>query len=749
MAALSAPSIAMQTGDPAAGALGVVDPAAFVRRDGKGGARLELAVKGARCANCIAKIEKGLTALDGVTDARLNLSTGKLSVRWREAKQPAATILARVQGLGYEARPYDPEALLRNEGQEGRELLKALAMSGFAAANVMLLSISVWAGASDMGDGTRTLFHWISGLIAIPAALYAGRTFFRSALKSLAAKHANMDVPISLAIVLALALSIYQSAIHGENAYFDAAVTLPFLLLIGRYLDSQLRRKARASARELVAMQAVSANRLDADGQPHAVMAREIAVGDRILLATGERAPVDGTTENADTEADLSLVTGESAPALVKCGAVLRAGSIVTGRGIVLNATARVEDSLVAELARLLEAGQQNRSRYVRLADRAASIYVPAVHGLALSVFLGWLFFGASLSVALTNGIALLIITCPCALGLAVPAVQIVATGRLFKRGILVKSGDALERLAEIDMAVFDKTGTLTIGRPVLTNTDDVDADTLATAATLARASRHPLARALAAAAGIGPVAADAHEVPGCGVEAIIAGQSCRLGRADWVGADLVGADGGEGDSSELWFRMGEAMPFVFNFDDPLRSDAQAALKAITARGVRIEMLSGDREQAAERIARQAGVADWRAGVGPKEKVCRLETLKAQGHATLMVGDGLNDAAALALAHVSISPGTAVDATQAAADMVLQGDALAPIVDAIDVARQTRRRVLENFAFAAAYNAVAVPLATAGLVTPLIAAVAMASSSLIVTLNALRIRVGRDAGRGA
>lgn len=724
---------------PAAPPLEAVDPAPFVRRDGKGGARLELAVKGARCANCIAKIEKGLADLDGVTDARLNLSTGKLAVRWREASQPAADILRRVHDLGYEARPYDPEAQLRNEDEEGRELLKALAMSGFAAANVMLLSISIWAGVGEMGDGTRTLFHWISGLIAIPAALYAGRIFFRSALKSLAAHHANMDVPISLAIVLALALSLYQTAIHGENAYFDAAVTLPFLLLIGRYLDHMLRRRARSSARDLVAMQAATANRLDADGQPHAVMAREIAVGDRILLATGERAPVDGTIEDFDSEADVSLVTGESVPVDVKRGTLLRAGSIITGRGIVLKAVARVEDSLVAELARLLEAGQQNRSRYVRLADRAASIYVPAVHGLAFSVFVGWLLFGASLSTALTNGIALLIITCPCALGLAVPAVQIVATGRLFKRGILVKSGDALERLAEIDTAVFDKTGTLTIGRPVLIDANAVDAQMLAMAAKLARASRHPLARALAAAAGIGTVADGAREVPGWGVEAVLDGLACRLGRADWAGAKH-----GDGHASELWFRMGDAAPVVFRFDDPLRADAGPALEAIAARDVRIEMLSGDREQAAERIARAAGVAEWRASVDPREKVSRVEALQAQGHRTLMVGDGLNDAAALALAHVSISPGTAVDATQAAADMVLQGETLTPIVDAIDVARQTRRRVLENFAFAAAYNAVAVPLAAAGLVTPLIAALAMASSSLIVTLNALRIRAGAN-----
>src|SRR6185437_6915221 len=226
----------------------------------------------------------------------------------------------------------------------------------------------------------------------------------------------------------------------GENAYFDAAVVLPFLLLIGRYLDWLLRRKARSAARDLVAMQAVAATRLDAHDRPQMVLARDIAIGDRLLLATGERSPVDGIVEDFDTEADVSLVTGESAPVPVKSGSLLRAGSIITGRAVVLKATARVEDSLVAELARLLEAGQQSRSRYVKLADRAARIYVPAVHGLAASVFIGWLLAGAPLSIALTNAITLLIITCPCALGLAVPAVQIVATGRLFKRGMLVKS---------------------------------------------------------------------------------------------------------------------------------------------------------------------------------------------------------------------------------------------------------------------------------------------------------------------
>jgi len=390
----------------------------------------------------------------------------------------------------------------------------------------------------------------------------------------------------------------------------------------------------------------------------------------------------------------------------------------------------------VADLARLLEAGQQTRSVYVRLADRAARAYVPFVIISSLLVFGGWIDFGGSLSTAMTNAIAVLIITCPCALGLAVPAVQIVATGRLFNRGVFVKSGDALERLAEIDTAVFDKTGTLTFGTPVLENAETLPPGVLAAAATLARASRHPMARALAGAAGAGPALAGVSEIPGSGLEAIVAGRMHRLGNAAWCGLAHEALPG------ELWFRDGDATPVRFLFRDHIRPETRATLEQLSARHVALEMLTGDHAQPARKIAEQAGIARWTADVGPKDKAARMEALRRDGHRVLMVGDGINDAGALALAHVSIAPGSATDVSQRAADLVLRGDTLAPIVEAIDVARKARRLVLENFAFAALYNLCAIPLAALGLVTPLIAAVAMAGSSLIVTLNALRLARG-------
>ena len=714
----------------------LIDPTPFVRRDAKGTSRLELAVRGMRCAGCMSKVENGVRQLPGVEEARVNLSSAKLNVRWRDGAVSAERIIARVNELGFEAFPYDPAAILKQDDEEGRFLLTCLAVAAFGASNVMFLSICVWAGFDgEMGDATRSLFHWISGIIAIPTALYAGRPFVRSALASLSRGSANMDVPITLGILLALALSVYAALKGGQHAYFDAAVSLPFLLLIGRYLDHLLRRTARGAALDLAAMQTVTSTRIGSDGVTQVVAAADIRPGDRLLLAAGERVPVDSIVESGTSEADVSLVTGESAPVPVKAGDVLQAGTLNLHGVLRLTAAKRVQDSLVADLARLFEAGQQNRGRYVRIADRAAQLYVPTVHGAALLVFIGGWLAGLTIEAALTNAVTLLIITCPCALGLAVPAVQIVATSRLFRNGILVKSGDALERLAEADIAVFDKTGTLTHGRPVLTNASEVPAGVLERAAMLARASKHPLSRALAHAAGPGTVLADAREIAGAGVEGLGPEGAVRLGRASFAGGD--GSSGADG--SELWYQEPGHPPVVFRFSDSLRKDAAESVAALRQMHLGIEMLTGDREGPAATAAAALAIGKWTACSDPTQKTRHLEQLKAQGHRVLMVGDGLNDAAALSLAHVSVSPGTAVQASQTAADMILQGEDLNPIVEAVDVARRARTLVFQNFAFSAAYNVLAVPLAALGMVTPLIAAIAMSGSSLVVMLNALRL----------
>jgi len=744
------PSGLSSTGSAPVAAAARSDLGAFVRRAPSGLDTIELMVSGAKCAGCIAKIETGLKQAPGVEEARLNLSTQRLRVGWRPGASDPARIVETLTALGYGAAPFDPETAQAVVDEEGRRLLRYLAVAGFAAMNIMMFSVPVWSGHDEMGGGTRTLLHWVSALVAIPAALYAAQPFFRSAFRALRARRANMDVPISLAVLLTLSTSVAETLQQGEHAYFDGITMLLFFLLIGRYLDHRLRERARTAARELLALQATTAARIGADGHTIAIPAREVILGDRLLLAPGERAPVDCVIEQGVSDLDLSMLTGETLPQARGPGDQIAAGSINLAHALTVRATARADESAVAELARLIETGEQSRASFVRLADRAASLYVPIVHTLATLTFAGWMlapiiahalgFEMAAIGLrgALMNAVAVLIITCPCALGLAVPAVQVVATGRLFKRGVLVKSGDALERLAQADVVIFDKTGTLTLGKPRLRSAPDPAA--LQAAAKLARASHHPLSRAIAEAAGVGAVADTIRETPGEGVEGTLNGRRARLGRRVYAAPEAKDAADG---APELWFALEGAEPVRFVFADALRADAADVVRALGERGLEVELLSGDRPVAVAAAAGAAGIKRWRGGLSPGDKTARLAELRAQGKRSLMVGDGLNDAAALAGAHVSASPGSALDVSQAASDIVIQGALLMPLVEAIDVAKAARARALENLRFSAIYNLIAAPAAAFGLLTPLIAALAMSSSSLIVTLNALRLQLGK------
>ncbi len=711
-----------------------IDPVAFVRGDGAE-KRLDLAVQNARCAACIARIEDGVRKLPGIKSVRLNLSTGRLAVAFAGDDGLAVSIIQTLEKLGYPAAPYAPDASDDPRSTEEKRLVRALAVAGFASANVMLLSIAVWAGEGEMDIATKTLMHWLSGLIALPAVAYAGWPFFESGWKSLRARAVNMDVPISLAVLLACGLSIYETAMGHGAAYFDAAVMLLFFLLIGRFLDVRLRARAGQAARDLAALQASIAHRIEADGSVKAVPADDIEPGDRLIVPNGERVPVDGRIAAGEGEVDASLVTGETAPLHVSPGAEAWSGMVNLGRPLTLTATAASQDSLLAEIARLVEAGEQSRSRYVRYADRAARAYVPAVFAMSAATFAGWMVFGGTVHDSLMNAIAVLIITCPCAMALVVPAVQVVATGRLFKDGILVKSGDALERLATARSVVFDKTGTLTEGRARLLNAVTLKPDMLETAARLTRLSRHPLSRAVSDAAGEGPVADRFEDVAGGGLQGEVDGVTVRFGSSQWLGLESPSHDAAQ----EAWLVMGDETPVRFIFADTLRADAVEAVRQLAARGLEAELLSGDRDAPVAEAARALGIERWQASLKPQDKIARIEALKAEGHAPLMVGDGVNDAPALAAAHVSVSMGSAAEISRSAADLVIQGDKLSSLARAIDVAGKARARVMENFALANIYNIIAVPLAVFGLVTPLVAAIAMSASSIVVMLNALRL----------
>ncbi len=703
---------------------------------GDEGYALELLVRGAKCAGCLGKIENGVKAIKGVENARLNLSNGRFSVAWHETSLDPRQIVQTIVNLGYGAMPFQTEEANSQKDKDAHELLMSMTVAGVATMFVMMFSEPIWMANKygEMGIGTRTMFHWLSALIAIPAGAYSGMIFFKSAWTALKNGHANMDVPISLAIILTAFLSLYSTANHGEHAFFDAIVMLEFFLLIGRYLDHRLRQRSRIAAQELMALQAVTAQKINQDGSIVSIAVNKIEEGDFLQILPGDRFPVDGTIIEGRTQGDFSMVSGETAPVLLDIGQEVRAGVLNLSGQVKLCATKKSDDSFLSEIARLIEAGEQSKSKYVRLADKAASLYVPLVHGAALLTFVGWLIIGSGFEKAIWNACAVLIITCPCALGLAVPAVQVVASGRLFKNGILVKSGDALERLASITNIVFDKTGVLTKGMPELSNKNEIPNDILQKAALLARASRHPLARAIARYAGPGPSVKNANELAGFGIEAQIDGKKARMGRAEWVGAAID-----ETSETELWFKIGDEPATRFSFEDVLRKDTAKTIKTLKAMGFEIEILSGDRIAAVKRIANEIEIANFKAGLTPFEKAQRLDELKAENKNALMVGDGLNDAPSLAKAHVSIAPGAAADASQSASDMVFQGEELSAIIEAITVSRLAKKRVLENFWFSAIYNLVTVPVAIIGLVTPQFAAIAMSTSSIIVSLNALRL----------
>jgi Cu2+-exporting ATPase len=515
-------------------------------------------------------------------------------------------------------------------------------------------------------------------------------------------------------------------------------VTLLFFLLIGRYLDQRMRTRAAGAAANLLGLRGNIATVVQEDGTTLRVGARALLPGMRVLTVAGERFAVDGRLLEGRGEVDESLITGETAPRPVAPGAMIYAGTVNLTGAMVTEATATDENTLLAEIGRLMAAAEQARGRYVRLADRAARFYAPAVHVLGLVTLVGWLLAGHGWESALTAAIAVLIITCPCALALAVPAVQVAAAARLFGRGILVKVPDGLERLAEIDTVVLDKTGTLTLGRPELSDRADVGAEVLARAARLAAGSRHPYARAVVHAAearglGIRP-AAGIKEVAGFGLELAVPEGTERLGSAAWCGVDAVG------QGAAVWYRAADGTTTALTFEDRVRIDAGDVVARLERAGLAVELLSGDREASVAAAAREAGIGTWRSGAHPADKVADLKALKAEGQHVLMVGDGLNDAPALAAAHASLSPSTAADISQTAADAVFQGERLAPVLETIAVARAARRMALQNFAIAIGYNAVFVPLAMAGLVTPLIAAVAMSASSIAVTANAVRLR---------
>lgn len=724
-----------------------LDLSTAVEKATSGGHAINLLVGNVHCGGCVRKIEDRLAHEPDIQIARVNLSTRRLNVQWTGPAERANAFAHTIEDLGYPVALYRMEAVLERDRKTERDLLMALAVSFFAASNLMMLAWAVWAGHfSTMGQATRDFFHWIAALIAVPSVYYAGLPFYRSAANVLRKRQSNMDVPISVGVILTTAMSLYETWTGGEHVYFDGALSLLFILLVGRYLDHKVRGTARSAVHDLAMLAGQPVQKLLPNGSMQAVEPDSLVRGDRIQVATGERIGVDGIVCEGGSSIDTALIDGETTPKDVTVGASVLAGTMNLTGPLVVEARSVGEATVLAEIVRLLEAAEQKKGRYMAFADRVVRWYSPTVHVLALGAFLGWwLVGGMAVPQALMIAVCVLIITCPCALGLAVPITQVVAAGRLSRQGVLVKSETALERFAAIDTIVFDKTGTLTTLEPRLVGLPD-DERALRLASAMAASSRHPLAQAIRAAAPGVSRAKGVEDTPGMGLawtdpDDAMAGE-VRLGSARWCSLDethTAGRPNTSGLETEVWLTRPGKSPARFAFAPLVRPGTLDVITTLKARGFDVSIMSGDRAAFVEPLARQLGITTWTGDMSPGDKIAAIEAMKSQGKHVLMVGDGLNDTPALAAAHASLAPTTAADISQRAADAVFQGGSLQALPQMLETAKRTRRIVVQNIVFSVAYNLFWVPVAILGLVTPWIAAIAMAASSIIVTLNALRL----------
>lgn len=691
--------------------------------------KTELIVPSMHCGGCMRKIEKALTGLDGVVSARANLSNKRVAVVW-DKSAPPPPLAETLTASGFQARI--AEGLDDGQDPQLRELFKALGVAAFASSNIMLLSFGVWSGAEAEA---RQLFHTLSFVVALPTFLYSGRIFYRSAWNALRHRRTNMDVPISVGVILTFGLSTYETFTSGPHAYFDAAASLLLFLLAGRTLDQMMRTKARVAVAGLARLSPSGATVVGEDGTRTYIDVNRIEPGMTLFLIAGDRVPVDAMVISGNSDIDMSFVTGENVPVATFPGQELKAGTLILTAPVTVLALRRPSHSFLAQVTQLMVQAESGRSRYRRIADRAAALYAPLVHTAALVTFLGWFSATGDTHFAITTAIAVLIVTCPCALGLAVPIVQVVAARRLFEAGILLKDGGALERLSEINTVVFDKTGTLTTGQPKLSTEIPLNRDSLSIAACLAEHSRHPYSQALAAAQTKSATATfnDVVERPGAGIEAMLQGARYRLGQPAWALTNETEAGG----APVVLSRDGMLLQ-PFHFEEVLRDDAEATIALLKARNIHVEIISGDSEGSVAALARYLDVP-YTARTSPAAKVERLKELKSSGRHVLMIGDGINDAAALAAAHVSMAPVEASDLGRAAADMVFMFRSLLAVTKAHTVARTSSSLVKQNFILSIVYNLLAIPVAVSGFLTPLLAAIAMSASSITVVLNALRL----------
>jgi P-type Cu2+ transporter len=708
---------------------------------GEGLRSCTMLVEGVRCAACGWLIERSLEQVPGVHEIRVNPASSRARLVWDPDQLPLSGALGVFSRLGY--RPHPGGAGAAEAAQrEQRKALRRVGVAGIGMMQVMMYAVALWVGVfQDMEPGLEQLFRWVSMLVATPVALYAAFPFYAGAWRDIRSGRPGMDVPVSIAIGGAWLASSWHTLIGAGEVYFESVTMFTFFLLLGRYLEMSARHRAGDTHEALAKLLPGSARRRTIGGEWEQVALRELKPGDRVLVRHGETLPADGTLLAAGARLDESMLTGESRPRQRDAGDGALAGSINLGDPIELEVRRTGSETLVSSIGRLLDRAQSERPPIAVSADIVARWFVVGVLGAAALTWFTWNLIDPSRAFAVT--LAVLVATCPCALSIATPAALTASTGFLARRGLLVTRAGAIEKLARAGRVIFDKTGTLTLGRPRINSVEasaEVDEDAaLGIAAALEAVSEHPIARAFMVATPAG----EAREVqvsPGLGIEGVVDGRRWRLGRPDWAAA-LSGREAAapEGDDTVVSLASERGVVALFRLADRLRAGSRDRLERLRELGLEVEIASGDAPEAVAPVAGLVGVADWRGGLTPGDKLTLLRARQEQGETVAMVGDGVNDAPVLAGADVSVAMAAGTPLAQTSADMVLLGESIEPLVAAISHARRTVRIVRQNLAWAAGYNLLALPLAAAGFITPWMAALGMSASSLLVVLNALRL----------
>ena len=717
----------------------------FVEVDERHLKSASLILEGITCAACVWLSERHVRTVPGVVEFHVNYSTHRARVRWDDSRVRLSEILKAIAAIGYVAHPYDPgrqDSVYRRERQRA---LRRLAVAGLCSMQVMMLGWSLYAMDYDTSDVTdmRAFLRWVSALLTVPVVFYSAQTFFVAAWRELRQGRLGMDVPVSLAVILAFVASLWATVTHGPDVYYDSVTMFAFFLLTGRFLEMGARHGAGQAAEALVRLLPATATRLR-DGDAQLVAVAELVPGDRVLIRPGETVPADGTVVDGRSSVDESLLTGESLPRARTLGDALVGGSTNVESPLEMRVDKVGDDTVVSAIVRLLDRAQAEKPRVALLADRVAGWFVGALLLVAVAVAAWWWPIDPTKAFYVT--LSLLVVTCPCALSLATPVAVVAATGSLTRLGLLTTRGHALETLARATHMLFDKTGTLTRGELRLHGVRTLAPVTreraLAVAAALEQRSEHPVGRVLVAAGADGLVATDVTATPGEGIEGVIEGSRYRVGKPEYVAAlSGVSVDLGEEPAATRVVLGDErGLIAVFVLRDELRADAKATLRRLRWLGVEVELLSGDAAGAVEHVAKELEVSSWRAGVSPAQKLERVRALQAQGAIVAMVGDGVNDAPVLAGANVSVAMGSGTQLAHASADMVILSERLENLATGVAAARKTRSIIRENLLWALLYNLVAVPLAAVGWITPWMASIGMSASSLVVVLNALRLK---------